>query len=535
LRRNIHIMKYFLSWGITLGIICIWMLGFHQGKSEKLHPDAVHCDTVRCDTLERALTDTAQASVNQLIYRIDILDTISSDELTAPDDLYGDRQGVLTFRGAPSRRASFHGGIVGKPSNITVDWVFKTGYDTVKTSFGVWGGGTGWTGQPLYVCWPDSLIQRFADLSPGMTPSFSREEIIVGSLAGFMYFIDYQTGKASRQPIDVHNPVKGTPSLDPSFNGNLYVGQGVPREKPFGHAVLNLFSHRQTHFFPEDGKAWRGWGAFDSSPVAVGNFLFWCGENGTLYKYLRTDEGLKIHSTLRYTVKGKTCPGMEASPAIYKNYGYLTDNHGNIICINLNTLKPIWHYNNYDDTDASPVVEEEDGIPFVYSGCEIDKQGNEGHSHFVKLNGLTGEKVWEQTVWGKQTTICEKQFNGGMYASPLTGSRDCEGMIFSNFCINEPALSGELIAMNRQTGEIIYRTPLKRYAWSSPVALFNDQNEMYLFTADTGGNVYLIQGKTGEIILTQKIGNNFESSPLIIDNSIVIGSRGREIYKLNIE
>jgi outer membrane protein assembly factor BamB len=226
---------------------------------------------------------------------------------------------------------------------------------------------------------------------------------------------------------------------------------------------------------------------------------------------------------------------MESSPAIYKNYGYLSDNHGNIICFNLNTLKPVWHYDNHDDTDASPVVEEENGIPVVYVACEIDKQGSEGFSYFTKLNGLTGEKIWEQKISGKRKQIREKWFDGGVFATPLIGIKDCDSMIFTNFCIYGTGLKGEFIAFNKNTGEIIYRTQLKQYAWSSPVAFCNKNGEMIVFTADTGGNIYLIHGKTGEIILSQKIGNNFESSPIVIQNSVVLGSRGREIYKLKIE
>ncbi|MDD4395776.1 MAG: dehydrogenase, partial [Bacteroidales bacterium] len=76
--------------------------------------------------------------------------------------------------------------------------------------------------------------------------------------------------------------------------------------------------------------------------------------------------------------------------------------------------------------------------------------------------------------------------------------------------------------------------PLKHYAWSSPVAIYNEKNELFIFTGDTAGNVYLIDGKSGKIITTRYIGNNFESSPIVIDNHVVIGSRGREIYKLSI-
>ena len=487
------------------------------------------------DSLISFLPDTTYASINNLVYQIDIVDITTSGTLTALDDLYTGRNGVLKFRGNPSNRMPLYGEISERPDSVTVEWVFKTDYGPMKTLFGIWGGGTGWTGQPLYVSWPDSVKNAFQAQSPGLTDSFTGEEIIVASLCGKVYFLDYQTGKPSRETIDVENPVKGTPSLDPSFNGNLYVGHGIPRKKSFGKVVINLFSHQQTQFFDEDKSAWRRWGAYDSSPVAVDKFLFWCGENGTVYKYIREEQQITLHSTLRYHVRGKNAPGMESTPAIFKNYGYLTDNHGNIICFNLNTLQPVWVYDNHDDTDASPVVEIEDGMPVVYAGSEIDKQGREGFSYFVKLNGLTGEKIWEQKISGKRLSRIKDWSDGGMFSTPLLGIGDCDSLVFSNFCIHQSVLKGEFIAFNKNSGQIVYRVPLKHYALSSPVGFTDKKGEMFVFTADATGNIYLIQGTTGEIVLTQKIGNNFESSPVVIGNSIVIGSRGREIYKLCIE
>jgi outer membrane protein assembly factor BamB len=66
------------------------------------------------------------------------------------------------------------------------------------------------------------------------------------------------------------------------------------------------------------------------------------------------------------------------------------------------------------------------------------------------------------------------------------------------------------------------------------VALLNDDGEMYVFTADTQGRVYLIDALSGKIIFTKRIGANFESSPIVVDNHIVLGSRGRKIYKMTI-
>jgi len=487
------------------------------------------------DTVQSFLPDTVYASAKNLIYQIDIVDQTVSGALTEVYDMYADCNSVLNFRGSQSNETPFYGEIAERPTTVSVEWVFRTDYGAVKTLFGIWGGGTGWTGQPLYVSYPDSTKNAFIAQSPGLTDSFTGEEIIIASLCGKVYFLDYLTGKPSRKAIEIGNPVKGTPSLDPSFNGNLYVGHGIPRKKSFGRVVLNLFSHQQSQFFDEDKTAWRRWGAFDSSPVAVDDFLFWCGENGTVYKYLRKESGITLHSTLRYRVRGKSAPGIESTAAIYKDYGYLADNHGNIICINLNTLQPVWVYDNHDDTDASPIVVEENCAPVVYTGCEIDKQGRTGFSYFVKLDGLTGERIWEQKISGKRLKSKRGWSDGGMLATPLIGINDCDSLIFSNFCIHQSALRGEFIAINKYTGEQVYRIPLKQYSWSSPVGIVNGKGEMYVFTADVAGNIYLIQGKTGEIILTQKIGAIFESSPVVIGNSIVIGSRGREIYKLCFE
>ena len=114
---------------------------------------------------------------------------------------------------------------------------------------------------------------------------------------------------------------------------------------------------------------------------------------------------------------------------LYKNYGYFGDNHGNILCINLNNMKPVWYYDNHDDIDATIVCEEENGVPFVYTACEVDRQGDSGMCHIAKLNGLNGEVAWAMQVPCTRHNINYKHFDGGMYSTPLLGggnySVDC--------------------------------------------------------------------------------------------------------------
>lgn len=483
------------------------------------------------------LPDTAYVSVAEMNYKIDYGDTIGSGVVSSLADLYASAPGHLTFRNGPARDASFGGKVSGQPRDIVIDWVFSSGHDTHQTSVGTWGGGTGWTGQPLYVEWPDSLITKFRSAGV-VSDNFGKKEIMVGSLASKVYFISFENGKATREPIPVSNPVKGTISLDPTLNGNLYVGLGAPAERPFGARVIDLFAGKVTYVHKDDPKAQRHWDAYDSSSLRVGQYLFWAGENGTVYKFIIGAGKLTLHSALRYTV-GVAAPGMENSISVYRNYGFVGDNHGNILCFNLNTMKPVWMYRLGDDIDATTVVTVENGHPYLYASCEVDRQVS-GEARFVKLDLLNGSEIWLTRIPARRFDIEKKHFDGGFYSSPLPGSGDCAGLIFTNVVLNERSDSasqrqnGQFIAIDRKDGSIAYRTNLQYYAWSSPVGFLNEQGKEYVLTADCSGNVYLIDGKSGEIITRKPVGAIFESSPVVIGNSVVVGSRGDKIYRLSV-
>ncbi len=480
------------------------------------------------------LPDTAYASMEVVKFVVEDEDSVAAP-LKDLDDRYAGKESVYVFRKDLCRDADYGGKVKGTPREVEIAWAFETAYDTTHTRFGTWGGGSGWTGQPLYVKWPDDQQALFKKSSPGLTADFGPEEIIVGSLCGKGYFINYQTGKASRQPLDLGNVVKGTIGLDPEYY-SLDVGQEVPLQAgPFGHQVFDLLKHERTFFFGPDPKAWRGWNAFDSNSIVAGGYLFWCGENGSVYKYERSQGTLRRVSVMRYRVGGMA-PGIESSLCVYRNYGYFSDNRGNVICINLNTMKPVWYYNNHDDSDGTMVCREEGGAPYLYTACEVDKQGDSGICHFIKLNGLNGERVWETNIPCRRINLPGKTLDGGMYASPLIGSGDCQDMIFANICRNGASKSaGELTAFSTKDGKILYTVPYGQFAWSSPVAFHNEKNEMFIFAGDASGIIRIIRGKTGEVVCKKVVGSNFESSPIAIGNTAVVGCRGNKIYKFVIQ
>ncbi len=464
-----------------------------------------------------SLPDTVFPSAREIAFSVTVKDTATAPEINLSTQLYDSSKGILTFRGNPRRDADFGGRVSGRPSDITVDWTFRTDTDNRDTKYGRWGGGTGWTGQPLILN------------SEGGT-----KEVIVGSLSSNVYFIDFNTGNESRPKLPAFNPIKGTVSLDPTLNGNLYVGQGVPAEDPFGALTYNLKEHRLTHTFGMDPGARRRWGAYDSSAIRVGDFVIRPGENGTIYKWLPGDDGsMKLHSLMCYSVNGAS-PGIESSMAVYRNYGFTADNHGNVICIDLDTLRPVWIYRTGDDSDATPVVAEESDGVYLYVCSEIDRQG-EGTARFAKLDALTGSPVWEKREPGCRYDADEKHFDGGFYASPLLGQGKSSGLIFANLVQNTDGQNGCMVAYSRKDGREVWRTPLRYYSWSSPVGFLNEAGEMFILTGDSAGNLYLIDAADGSIIVRRRIGSNFESSPAVSGNSAVVGSRGDAIYRISIK
>ena len=199
-------------------------------------------------------------------------------------------------------------------------------------------------------------------------------------------------------------------------------------------------------------------------------------------------------------------------------------------------MRPVWHYFNHDDSDATVVCREEQGVPYVYTACEVDRQGNEGQCYLVKLNALNGQRVWERQIACRRVELTGKSLDGGMYSTPLLGQADCADMLFVNLCRNgADRVMGQLMAISTADGSTRYTVDYKHFAWSSPIPFVNEKNELFVLACDAGGNVRLVHGRSGRVVCQTSMGSNFESSPIAVGNSAVVGCRGGKIYKFVIK
>jgi outer membrane protein assembly factor BamB len=224
--------------------------------------------------------------------------------------------------------------------------------------------------------------------------------------------------------------------------------------------------------------------------------------------------------------------GTENSPAIYKNYIYFVDNSGLMQCLDLNTMEPLWARYVTDDTDSSIAIEEENSKVSLYTACEVDGQGINGFSYIRKINALNGELLWERKI----KSAYDPKTNGGALASPIVGKHDIAGLVIYNIArTGENKNGSKLVALDKKTGETIWAVNNNFYSWSSPVDVYTSDGKSYIVFCDSGGYMYLLEGKSGKELDRIPLEANIEASPAVFEDMIVVGTRGQKIWGIRIK
>lgn len=479
--------------------------------------------------------------VSALHYELLGINETDSSENIIFTEHYGEKNGIFCFRGNPQRNNSTRGLLAKRPTSFRVDWIFETERDDRVNATGSWGGGSGWTGQPLVIQWPQGIKEKLYGATPDFLAQTNNKEVVVGSLCGNIYFLDWEKGIPTRPHLSIQNPIKGTVSVDPRMNGLLIVGQGIPNDSSrFGAYIFNMFTGREVFYRPGlDPTARRQWGAFDSNSLIDPESGYWFhpAENGQIYKAkIGADLSLSKATKFNFYVEGKKEQGLEASMAAWNNLGYFGDNSGNVFCLDLMTMRPIWYFDNEDDTDASMVLDlQENRHPFLYIGNEVDKQGETGMAYIRKIDAVSGKQLWKVGRSCAATKLNGRINSGGVLASVLPGKGKAKDLVFGIFSRTNNSFAGELVAINKRTGKEAYVVKLPNYSWASPIALYTKSGDCYLFFTDVFGNVYLADGFTGKIIHKEHFPVVWESSPVAWNNRVVVGARGNKIYSFVIE
>jgi len=178
-------------------------------------------------------------------------------------------------------------------------------------------------------------------------------------------------------------------------------------------------------------------------------------------------------------------------------------------------------------------LSEEEGAPFLYTGCEMDKQGLKGFAHLRKLEALTGSQS------GSTTTRVSAR-SSPRRSTPASSAPPCsEPGHRRPRDLRAVALSGLRGRVGggalKKDGHEIWRRPLKHYAWPSPTAVKDAEGHTYFLQGDISGRIHLIDARTGEIVDTLLLDGAVESSPSVFGDMAVIGTRGGHIWGIRLE
>ena len=453
--------------------------------------------------------------------------------------------GIATFRGNNYRTGSAYGYVDMVEQKLTTVWNRKISSMPKGSASGVWTG-CGWTGQPLVVQWDDATKQ-IMNLYPEKKAKEGLIEVIYATMDGHIYFYDLEDGTYTRDPLKMGMAFKGAGALDPRGYPIMYVGSGdttntgkVPRM----YIISLIDTTIMYEYGNKDSDKKRNWTAYDSSPLVdpETDTLIWPGESGVLYTMKLNTNYDKEAGTLsiapsnlvktRYTTTTGGTYGYEASSIMVENYLYVCDNGGMLYCVDINTMELIWAQYTKDDNNATPVFEwGEDGKGYLYLGTSMEYC--DGFVYIYKIDAATGEIVWEVEF---DNVYFNKDVSGGILSSPVLGKKgtELEGLIIYTIAKTPGAYNGIMVAMDTDTGEIVWKRSLNHYAWSSPVAVYNEEGKANLILCDSGGYVHLINIKNGTTIMKVGIGANVEATPAIFNDMLVVGTRGQQVYGIKL-
>ncbi len=453
---------------------------------------------------------------------------------------YSALPGVITFRGSNFRGGGSYGYATLDSETFGAKWHANTG--ALTSSDGYTWTGNGWTGQPLIAQWPKETRQAM-NMYDWAKEKETLTEVIYPSMDGYIYFFELSSGSKTRDSINLGYTFKGAGALDPRGYPILYLGSGYNSNRGGSHAfIISLIDGSILYEFGQwDPFALRSWNMFDASPLvdAETDTLIYPGESGIIYiirlnsYYSASERVMAVAPQVtkwRYNAaRSYGWLGFEDSPVIWRGYLFIADNGGNLMCLDLNTLKVVWAQDVLDDTNCTPCLELEDGHPYLY----ISTSFHYGWRGTVtapipiwKIDAETGEIVWQQTY----DCYTVQDVSGGVQGSPALGQHALSELVYFPVSRYPTGGAGWLVALNKATGELVWKVETQVYSWSSPTAFYTAEGKGYLIYCTSGGYMYLFDGLTGEMLDFVDLGSNIEASPAVFENTVVVGTRANGIW-----
>lgn len=462
-----------------------------------------------------------------------------------PDQYSRFEIGLFTFRGDNFRRNAAFGTADVQGQQLSVIW--KSPIGSLRTADNGTLYGVGWTGQPAIIKWTKE-VREMMNLNEDKKTTTGLREVIFGAQDGKIYFLDIKDGSATREPITVGYPLKGSVSVDAMGRPLISVGQGISKLSSktgdIGMHVYNLVDGKKA-FFINGRKSstqpqYSTNGAFDGTALFLydNDAMVVAGENGLLYTidlnsqftYPNVNDpdavgslSVKRSTTfLRAKASGEkdNLVSVESSVAMYDKYAYVADTYGIVRCVDTDTMQTVWAFDNGDNTDIIALDMEGDSGVSLYTGnTAYSRLTSKKDVSIRKLNALTGQEIWHYDL----KCSYDKEQLSGCKASPVVGQHGISDLVI--YTVNKVDGGGSrILALDKETGKVVWQKSLSAEAISSPVAVYNEQGEAWIIQGDEKGTLTMLQGRTGDVCTTLELGGKIQGSPAVYKDTLVIGT-----------
>ena len=437
----------------------------------------------------------------------------------------GVTQGVLTFRGSPTR--SWYGtGPV--PTNPRLLWRFPRNTDMcAESSYHgelVRWCGTGWTGQT-------SVFERNG-----------RTWLVFGAFDNSVHFVDAATGERLLPDFPTGDLIKTSVTIDPDEYPLAYFGSrdnyfrivAFDRAEPTELWRLGAYDFEPT-LWNDD---------WDSSPLVLDDYLFLGGENSRFF-VIRLNRGYdseglatvapevlfhwpgwddQLLSDLEVPDRGHYNVAIESSPAISGDVLYFANSGGLVTGWDISGLRDgvmpqqVFRFWAGDDIDASPVVDAEG---YLYVGVEYEERDTARAREVGQVVKLDPSRPDDPIVWSVHDPSVTPL--RGVWSTPVVW-RD---MVYAT------THTGRFWGIDRETGVLRWEKRFNDLLWSSPIVV-----DETLILGDGAGRVtaYDVSDTSVEppVIWQLHVGNEwrFESSPVMWDGVIYVGGRSGAMYAI---
>ena len=477
-------------------------------------------------------------------------------DMPAGDDYTTRKIGVLTYRGTAFRQNAAVG-TVEDATQLTQVWAVETGSlkGKSRTYYGF-----SWANQPVIEQWARRVRQDMP-LLDGKNDKTALKEVIAASLDGKIYFLDLEDGSKTREPIELGYPMRSTPSLSTLAYPQMSVGQYARflanKTGSIGQHFYDLLTNKENLTIDGlDGgskkdRAYNDVGAFDGSALYDRNSdtYITAGTNGMLYTVhmntvyeTPTDESgnLKVSPTITMmksrTKKQKDAyTAVEAPIAMYGSYVFYADVEGVLRCVDTTTMTTVWAVETGDAVKSAVALDfDDDGRLWLYTANTLLNR-SKGDVTIRRYDATTGAEDWSLAL----NATKKKDYTAGAMASPVIGQYQLGDLVYYTLSYisasgsekllgsGAKAQEGVLVALNKQTGKVVWAKSLGGYCYSSPVAVYNENGKGWIIQATSDGVLMLLDGLTGETINTLQLNGTIEASPAVYQNMLVIGTTGK--------